>query len=169
MAFPFTVNFNRRLKGTIIPDNQQMLLRYIKDYILADKADNVIAEDLHVTYKGSTSYWNGSLYRGIDDGIFNLFYKNDNWWLSYRINMRKLFIATSIMSTVIGVFAVLSGDPWWIGLAAFSWLCGGNWIINVVRHEVVATNIAAGIDVLICGKIELPEEDKMTGKLKSWF
>ena len=69
----------------------------------------------------------------------------------------------------MGVFALVTGGPWWIGFAAFLWLCGANWITNLVRHETVAANIADGIDELICGKIVPPEQDKMTGKLKSWF
>lgn len=70
------------------------------------------------------------------------------------------------------VFMLVNGGPWWVGIAAFLWLCGANWILNLVRHGGVADDIAARIDRLICGKTEsteLPGEDKMTGKLKSWF
>ncbi len=134
-----------------------------------EKADHVIAKDLHVTYKGSTSNWRGSLFGGVDDGVFNLIYKDNSWWLNYQINMRKLFIFTTILSSFMGLFALVSGGPWWIGIAAFLWLCGANWIINLIRHGAVATDIAVGIDELICGKEEVPEQDKMTGKLKSWY
>jgi hypothetical protein len=169
MTFPFSLSFNKRLKATITSDNQQKILHYIMKSILDDKANNVVVEDIHVTYKGSTSNWRGSLFESVDDGIFVLLYKDNNWWLNYKINMRKLFICTAILSIIVGVFALVNGGPWWIGVAAFLWLCGANWIINLIRHETVAANIAGGIDELICGKIELPEQDKMTGKLKNWF
>jgi len=56
-----------------------------------------------------------------------------------------------------------------MGIAAFLWLFGANWITIFLRHGLLVTNIAAGIDELICGKTVLPEQDKMTGELKSWF
>lgn len=169
MIFPFSVSYNRRLKATITPDNQQQVLQYIMNSILEDKANNIIADDIHVTYKGSTSARRGSLFGSVDDGVFNLIYKDDTWWLNYKINMSELFVFTTIASTIMGVFSLVSGGPWWVGIAAFLWLCGANWIISFIRHETVATSIAAGIDDLICGKVIQPEEDKMTGELKSWF
>jgi len=169
MIFPFSVCFNRSLKTTITPDNKEQILQYVGKSILRDKADNIVVEDLSVSYKGSTSYWRGSLFGSVDNGTFYLTYKNNSWFLTYQINMRKLFIGTSILSTIMGVFALVSGRPWWVGIAAFLWLCGANWITNLIRHEAVVTDIAAGIDELINGKTELPEQDKMTGKLKSWF
>ncbi len=169
MIFPFSVSFNKRLAATITSDNQQQILQYIVKSILEDKAKNIAVEDVHVTYKGSTSNWRGSLFGSVDDGIFNLIYKDNNWWLYYKINMRKLFVGAAQLSTIVGLFALVNGGPWWIGIAGFLWLCGANWIINLIRHESVASNIAWGIDELICGKTQLPEQDKMTGKLKSWF
>lgn len=170
MGFPFSVHFNRSLKTTITSDNKEHVLQYVKKNILEDKANNVFVEDMAVKYSGSTSNWRGSLFGSVDNGVFNLVYKNDSWFLNYQINMRKLFIGTSILSIIMGVIALVSSGPWWIGIAAFLWLCGANWITNLIRHGTVATDIAAGIDGLIFGKTEnLQEEDKMTGKLKSWF
>jgi len=170
MIFPFSVSFNRKLKAVITSDNQQEILQYIIKSILDDKANNVVVENMHVTYKGSISNWRGSLFGSVDNGNFILFYKDSNWWLKYQINMRELFIATAILSCIMGGFMLVNGGPWWIGIIAFFWLCGANWIISLIRHGFVATNIARGIDELVCGKTQpLPEEDKMTGKLKNWF
>lgn len=169
MIFPLSVSFNKRLKATITSDNQQKILQYIAKSILHDQARNVIVEDIQVTYKGSTSYGRGSLFGSIDKGTFNLVYNDNSWWLNYRINMPKLFIATSILSSFMGVFSLVNAGPWWIGIAAFMWLCGTNWVIILIRHDSLAADIVMGIDELICGKTELPEEDRMTGKLKSWF
>jgi len=170
MTFPFSVRFNKSLKTIITSDNKEQILQYIKKSVLEDKADNVVVKDMAVNYKGSTSSWRGSLFGSVDNGIFYLVYQDNSWFLNYQINMYKLFIYTSIMSTIMGAFALVNGGPWWIGIAAFLWLCGANWVINLIRHQSVVANIAAGIDELINGKTEkLPEQDKMTGKLKSWF
>ncbi|WP_139332223.1 hypothetical protein [Mucilaginibacter lappiensis] len=137
---------------------------------MKDKAAHVIVKDLSVSYKGSASNWRGSLFGSVDNGVFNLVYENNSWLLNYQINMRQLFITTSIMSIIMGVFMLVNGGPWWVGIVAFLWLCGVNWIISSIRHGTVATDIATGIDELICGKTESPpEQDKMTGELKSRF
>ncbi|MBE9597988.1 hypothetical protein [Pedobacter sp. MC2016-24] len=169
MTFPLSVSFKNRLKAVVTADNQQQILQYIVKTILDEKAKNVVVEDMHVTYRGSTSYWNWSLFSGVDDGIFSLIYKDNSWSLNYQINMLKLFIGTAILSSLMAVFMLINEGPWWTGIVAFSWLCGGNWIINVIRHGALAATISTGIDELICGKIELPEQDKMTGKLRSWY
>jgi len=161
MIFPFSVSFNRSLKTTVTADNKERILRYIRKSILKDKADNIFAEDLSVRYKGSTSFWRGSLFGSVDNGVFNLVLKNNSWLLEYQIKMHKLFIGTSFMSVIMGTFSIANGGPWWIGILAFLWLCGANWITNCIRHGTVATEIAAGVDALMCAKMELPpEQDK---------
>jgi len=120
-------------------------------------------------YRGSTSHWRESLFGSVDNGTFSLNYRKNSWFLIYRINMRRLFIETAIMSAILEGFVLFSDGPWWVGIAMFLWLCGGNWIVNLVRHESVAFGLAAGIDELICGKVEPPEHEKIPGKLKSWF
>ncbi|MEO6977748.1 MAG: hypothetical protein ABI113_05185 [Mucilaginibacter sp.] len=169
MAFPISVSYTKRLKATITSDNQQQILNFIGESILKDKADNVVLEEKYVKYRGSTSAWRGSLFGSVDNGVFTLIYKSDGWWLNYQIKMRKLFVGAAILSGIMGVFAWANNGPWWVGIAAFLWFCGANWIINLIRHESVATTMAVEIDELICGKTELPEQDKMTGELKSWF
>ena len=169
MIFPVSVRFNSSLKTIVTSQNKERILQYIQESILRDKADNVIAEDMAVKYKGSTSKRRGSLFGSVDNGIFTLVYKNNTWFFTYQINMRGLFITTLIMSAIMEIFALINDGPWWIGVVAFLWLCGANWIIISLRHGSMFGDISAGIDELICGKTGLPEEDKMTGKLKSWF
>lgn len=169
MVFPFVVRFNKRLEAVVTPDNKGTVLRYIEKRILDDKADHVKVEDLRVSYEGSTSIWRGSLFKGVDNGVFTLVYKDDSWWLNYQIDMRKLFVWTAVISTFAGVFIFMNGGPWWIGIVAFLWLCGANWVTNLLRHGSLNIDIGLEIDELICGRTEQPEQDKMTGKLKSWF
>lgn len=111
MIFPFSVTFNIRLKATIIADNQQKILQYIVKSILDDKADNVVVKDILVTYKGSISNWRGSLFGSVDDGSFNLIYKDNDWWLNYQINMSELFIGGAIISSVMSIFVLQMVAP----------------------------------------------------------
>lgn len=152
MTFPLSVRFNKPLKTIITSDNKEQILQYIKKRILDDKADNVKVEDIYVSYKGSTSYWNWGLFRSVDSGIFSLLYKDNSWLLNYQINMRELFIGTAILSTLMGIFAEANSGDWWVAIVMFVWLCGANWITNMIRHESLAAGIAFGIDELYCEK-----------------
>jgi hypothetical protein len=48
MAFPISVNFNKRLKATITSDNKQQILQHIEKSILQDKANNIVVEHMRV-------------------------------------------------------------------------------------------------------------------------
>ena len=147
MAFPITVTFNDRLKTVVTADNKQLILLYIANYIREKKADNINIENDSVTYEGSTASSNWGKFNGVDNGIFTLLFKNDKWYIEYQINMRKLFIYTPIMVCGLGIFFALGGGPWWWPvLFGFLWLCGGNWLINWVRHGALATDLAEAID-----------------------
>jgi hypothetical protein len=55
------------------------------------------------------------------------------------------------MAVVAGVYI----QRWWVGVIAFAWLCGINWIITLVRHGGLASEISACIDHAIFGKDEV--------------
>ncbi|OOQ59415.1 hypothetical protein [Mucilaginibacter pedocola] len=173
MTFPLSVRFNRPLQTDITPGNKAQVLQLIKDGIISKKADMVITEDMSVSYKGTTSTMKGSIFGSVDSGIFSLTYENDNWLLKYQIDMRELFIFTSILAVVMEVFTLSIKGPWWFGVAAFLWVCGANWAVTVVRHGFLANNIADEINEQTGGKPKVEateiENDKMTGELKSWF
>lgn len=171
MRFPFSVVYNKILNSNVNSDNKEEVLKFIKDTIEEDKADNVVTHDWSVTYKGSISRWNVSRYRTVDDGIFTLIENGNSWYLRYKINMLTLFRDTFLLSLVFGIFGQLIDGSWWLGLIAYLWFCGVNWLINIVRHEGIVSNIAADIDRHISGikDAELPELEKIPGKLKSWF
>lgn len=42
----------------------------------------------------------------------------------------------------MGIFSQI----WWVGLVAFAWLCGMNWVISILRHSGLLADIATDID-----------------------
>jgi hypothetical protein len=169
MNFPVSVIFNRKLDIVVNSDNSDQILQYIKDAADKRKADNLVIEDMSVIYKGSTSYSRTSLFQIIDKGTFSVVYKDDSWSLRYQIDMRKLFIHTGLMSVAFGIFATIGTGAWWVGICAFLWLCGGNWIIACLRHGSFATELAEEINELIGGKKPALEPEEKDESLKSWF
>jgi hypothetical protein len=41
----------------------------------------------------------------------------------------------------------------------FLWLCGANWVTNLIRHGSVAVEIAAGIDEMIRNQNQVTNND----------
>jgi hypothetical protein len=109
------------------------------------------------------------LFQSVDRGIFTLIYKDDSWYLRYQIDMRKLFIYTGLMSVAFGIFGTIGNGMWWIGIWAFLWLCGANWVIACLRHGLLATELAEEINELIRGKKPALETEEKDESLKSWF
>jgi len=169
MTFPVSVIFSRKLNIVVNSDNSDQILQYIKGAADKRKADKLAIEDRSVIYKGSTSYSRSSLFQIIDRGIFTLIYKDDSWNLRYQIDMQKLFIHTGLMSVAFGIFATIGAGTWWIGIGAFIWLCGGNWVIACLRHGMLATEMAIEVDELIGGKKPILETEEKDESLKSWF
>ena len=169
MTFPISVVFKRKLNIIINHQNAAFILNYIKEEIVKCKADNVGVADYSVLAKGSTSYSRTSLFQIADKAIFTLEYIDESWYLRYQLDMPKLFIYTGIMSLFFGAFGAIKGDTWWVGFAAFAWLCGVNWIIACIRHGSLATELAEGIDVIMGWRKPPPKEKVNDERLKSWF
>jgi len=169
MAFPFSASFERSIKTIVTSDNKDQILFYIKKSILDDKADNVVVDDMTVRYKGSTSVWNFALFRGVDDGIFSLICKGDKWFLYYHISLRTLIIGALIASCLMEILSLTNDGPWWMGTIFLFWPFGVAWFFEAGRHGGLVADLANGIDQLTGAVREEPQEDKMTGKLKSWF
>jgi len=168
MAFPFLASFERSIKTVVTPENKDQLLSYIKGTILEEKADNVVVEDMAVRYKGSTG-GRGSIFNTVDSGIFSLVCKDDNWFVDYQMSMHNFVMIALVAIGIIEILLTLGDGPWAVHIVALFWPFGLAWVVEMGRHGALAGDLAAGIDHLSGAAPEEPEEDKMTGPLKSWF
>ena len=167
MPFPITVKFKRKLKAIIIAENMGDTLSYIQKEIESKKADKVTRDERSVNYKGSTSNSRTSLF-GSMNGSFTISNDNGQSHLVYEIRMYYLFIFTSIAAVAL---SILTREVW-TGIGAFAWLCGMNWLIIVIRHGSLASELASGIDQIHSIPIvELDDKGEpiRDEKLKSWM
>jgi hypothetical protein len=165
MLFPVLIKYNRPLLGNIPPEKQSIVVQYIQTFITEKKADNVIISDTSVSYKGTTSKWRGALFGGVDEGVFKLMEIDSKACIVYDFTMRRLFITTAIMSVVAGFVVRI----WWVSIFAFLWLCGMNWIINLIRHGDLISEIVIGVNDLLFEMEVKIEEKARSEELKSWF
>ncbi len=169
MGFLQSIKFIKSTKAKITPLNQQVILDYICRKLIERKADGVTLADGQIKYQGSTSGWNRAIFRDVDSGMFNLIQKEDKWVIVYVINLKKsLLIVSSIISLVAGIVMQLGLGKWWVGLLFFLWVYGLNFVITVMRHDVLAEDLLQEIDRLFAEEV-LVTQSEDAEKLKSWF
>jgi len=167
MPFPVTVKFKRKLKAIIIAENIGDTLSYVQKEIESKKADKVTCDESSVNYKGSTSNLRGSLFGGMN-GTFTIINDDIQSHLVYEIRMYQLFITTSIMAVAAGILTRIV----WVGVGAFAWLCGMNWLVSLARHGSLASELAAGIDQIHgIPIVDLDDKNEhiRNEKLKNWM
>jgi len=138
MSFPFTVTYSSRLTISVTDANKTHVLGCIHDMLLKKSAKAVTVGSYEVGFKGSTSPWRGSLMGSVDKGIFTLIEKGGITILTYKFYFIQLFIVTPIMGLAFGLFS----RSIWIGVGAFLWLGGMNWVIAIVRHHALLQEIS---------------------------
>ncbi|WP_460692968.1 hypothetical protein [Mucilaginibacter puniceus] len=126
----------------------------IQKTLYEKSADNIIIDGWKVSYKGSTSSSRHSLFGGIT-GTFT-FSKEDSL-LIYKYFCVELFVFSSSVGVIAGLFGGLSTGDWWIGLIAFCWLGGINWIVNFIRHNGLVDQIVDEINKLFTDEIVVEE------------
>ncbi len=138
--FPFTINYSRRLPNRLSDNEVTGALDEIKKILEEKTAEDVDIKENELTF--SVSFfghrWNWNIMVPIDKGQITLTPENENTVLSYKIFMYRIFIITAIMSIFIGLVSGTIG----VGVFCFSWLCGGNWVIGVLRHRGLIGDIA---------------------------
>jgi hypothetical protein len=133
-------------------------------------ADKIVLNGRSISYNGSTSHWNHSLFNSVDSGVFKVVNEAGRSYLIYEVKIIGLFI----FSVVISLIASLT--KWWFGILGFVILYGLNGIIAAFGHEDFIARLAIGIDELFQpnppkeeNKNTSIEEDPDKEKLKSWF
>ena len=145
MIFPFKIKFSTQIIGTISPENSQLIVNFIKDYIVKRKGQDIKIEKDHLTFKTNLFKMSSfDILSPVEKGIFYIKVKEQNLSLVYEIFMFRLFIISIIMSIIFGI---LTTDIR-IGIFAFLWLGGMNWITAILRNRIMLNKIAKGIVTL---------------------
>lgn len=138
--FPFAINYTRRLTNKLSDVEVNAAFDKIGKMLEDKTAEDVVIGPTGLTFNSSFfgQRWNWNIMASIDRGKITLTSNNEGTILSYKIFMYRLFIVTAIMSTFIGLVSGSIG----VGLFCFTWLCGGNWVIGVLRHRGLMGDIA---------------------------
>ncbi len=147
MIFPFSIRFSARLATHIGNQNYPTAMKVIET-VLKEKKGNIIHQgDSEITYKGTSSLWKTNILQPVDKGTFKID-EAETTVLKYKISFSNLFG----FATIAGLFFGVISQEVWTGITAFGWLGGMNWVIALVRHNSMLTEIVDEIDLQIGNK-----------------
>jgi hypothetical protein len=152
MPFPFSIKYSATLNGEIHPESYPELLQYISDFIVNKPAKNIIIENNWLSFKAGSTGSNWNIMATIDRGKFELDERLGHAVLTYEFFMYKLFIFAGILAIAAGALS----QTILVGVGVFSWLCGMNWVIALLRHRAMLDELAAEIDNFIQQKESKP-------------
>jgi hypothetical protein len=160
--FPFTVRYTQRFEKKISISDTAEIIAYIKDFLSQKTVDEVEVEGNTVTYS-SWKYkfrWAHDILTPVNKGIFQLGFKDNGCQLTYQFFMQKLFLVSFAVSILAGV-SVLSFlvSAIFFGITAIT-----GWLIAIIRHRLMLSEVVFDIEVLIIEKKEKEESYLQSGE-----
>lgn len=152
MAFPFTIKYTTKLEGNISEGDYPGIFSLISDILINKPAKNIIIEGNQLRFKPGNYAWNWNIMVSIEKGIFTLTKQEQGDIITYEFFMYHLLITTFAM----GIFFGCISGKLWVGIGAFLWLGGMNWIIGIIRHKGMFDDITEEINNFIAQKNPQP-------------
>ncbi len=138
---PFDVKLKKRIKikEYLIYDNSEILNFFKKEFI-DRKADNVRIENNTVRFNNNffkfINNWN--IMVPVDKGILVINNdKNEEIEIEYSFSLK----VTLVIGFIAGLLFYLFSKLWFVGLFAFLWLGGMNWLTAVIRHSFMFSDL----------------------------
>ncbi len=147
MFFPFSIKYQKSLKGELTNEDKIKAINYIESFIRNKKGNIKSVSENEMSFK--TSLFKGhsfDILGPIEKGKFCITQKNV---LTYEFFMYRLFVIVTIMS----VFVVLITKDMYDGIMCFAWLGGMNWFIALIRHRLMLVSITYEINSMINSNI----------------
>ncbi len=144
--FPFTIKYSEKLNNNFNIDKNKEVLEYLQDFMTKKKAEDIVIENNKLTF--ISKYFKSGRYdilSTIEKGLFVIENNQGETKITYEFYMYRLFLIVTIMS----LFIFLFNDDTSFAILCFSWLGGMNWLITIIRHKMMLTEITRGIDTLI--------------------
>lgn len=139
--FPIEIRLRKRLylkDAALEQDNE--ILEFFKQEFINRKADNVRIVNNEVIFKNKlfkfVNNWN--IMVPVDKGILAIRkYRRSEIEIEYLFSLKVTLIIGGIFGIIFGLFSRM----WFVGLGAFLWLGGMNWLIALIRHSIMFGNL----------------------------
>lgn len=139
--FPLEIKLKTRLFYIDLEsDNYLEILEFYKNEFIKRKADNVRIENNQVRFNNKffkfINNWN--IMVPVDKGILTIGKDLRNELvIEYLFSLK----VTLILGGIAGVLFFLFSKMWVVGVGAFLWLGVMNWLIAVIRHSLMFSNL----------------------------
>lgn len=149
MIFPFTLTLRKKLTGEIENYSSEEILIHVSQLFKESSADHVriidnsvIAENKLFTFRirrgGNTNRWGG-----ISRAKFEIIEYGNIGNAFYTINLTRILV----VGVVLGIVGLFLGD-YWIGLFAFLFFGGLNWLVKIIQHTSIFHDIIGNIETI---------------------
>ena len=150
MIFPFTYTLSKKLRGEILKYSSKEILNHVSKIFKESDADHVKMIDnsvivtnnvfnfLQIKRGGNTNRWGG-----ISQANFKIAEYGNIRKAFYTINLTRILVA----GVVLGIIGLFLGD-YWIGLFAFFFFGGLNWLIKIIQHKSIFHDILRDIETI---------------------
>jgi hypothetical protein len=161
--FSFTVKYTQRFEKKVSISDTAEIIAYIKDFLSLKTVDEVIVEGSTVTYQ-SWHYkfrWSHDILMPVNKGVFQLEFKDEGCQLTYQFYLQKLFL----VSFAISILAGASVQSFLIAAIFFGATLIPGWLIALIRHRLMLSEVVLDIEVFIIEKKEKDNNYSQTGEL----
>ena len=149
MIFPFTLTLRKKLTGEIDNYTSKEIVIHVSHLFKESSANyveitdnHVIAENKLFTFKirrgGNTNRWGG-----ISKAKFEITEYGNIRKAFYTINLTRVLV----VGLVLGIVGFFLGD-YWIGLFAFLFFGGLNWLVKIIQHISIFHDIINNIETI---------------------
>ena len=137
---PFSVKYSIDTAIKNGENERARVLQYVQEYLAQKSTKDISINNDTVSFK-SASWSNWNIMSVIEKGTFEVRDWNGYMVITYEFFMYQLCIIGTAMAIVFG----LVSQSWLFGIVAFCMFFGANWLIALLRHQVMFYEITDGI------------------------
>jgi hypothetical protein len=139
--FPLDIKLKTKIQISNLASNHrsEIILDFFANEFKERKADNLLIEENVLRFRNKffklINSWN--IMVPVDKGELRIQEEMNTIVFHYQFSLRR----TLLLGAIAGIFFYLFSEEWLSGLYAFLWLGGMNWLIAVMRHYFMFTDL----------------------------
>jgi hypothetical protein len=144
--FPFSISFTKSLGVKCTHVDIERIMSHIQIFIEKKTGEDIEINRCSLTFKSKpfNFRWNTNIMVPIERGRFELQIGKEESSLKYTFYMYRLLVIAAILSIPFGLIE----SNILISLFAFLWLGGMNWLLAIIRHNIMLDDLIQEINSL---------------------
>jgi hypothetical protein len=138
-------------------------MTYINDFILLQTGEDIVIEGNKLSYRSGFFKFRRiyNILAHVDKGSFHLEFNDEGCRLNYEFSMYRLFVISFFLSLLVGAFYL----HLLMALIFFAIMLFPAWLVAIIRHRLMLSEIILDIEILIIEKKEKENSFLQSGDL----